>query len=95
MKNSKKLKINLVLLAIPSTTVSRRSDIISELKKYDIEVKTIPGMDDIVSGKASFKELRNITLDELLGRETVNPKHDLMAKNITGKVVLVSGAVGL
>ena len=94
VKNSKKLKINLVLLAIPSTTLSRRSDIISELKKYDIEVKTIPGMDDIVSGKASFKELRNITLDELLGRETVNPKHDLMAKNVTGKVVLVSGAGG-
>ncbi len=94
VKNLEKLRISLVLLAIPSTTRSRRSEIISELKKYNVEVKTIPGMDDIVSGRASFKELRNITLDELLGRQAVNPKKDLLGKNITGKVVLVSGAGG-
>ncbi len=94
VKNFEKLGINLVLLAIPSTTRSRRSEIISELKKYSLEVKTIPGMDDIVSGRASFKELRNITLDELLGRQAVSPKQALLAKNINGKVVLVSGAGG-
>lgn len=86
--------VTTILLAIPSATHKRRKEIISGLERFGYEVQTIPGMQDIISGKAEFSELRQVTPDDLLGREPVPPKSDLMPKNISGKTVLVSGAGG-
>lgn len=83
-----------ILLAIPSATHTRRREIISSIERLGYEVKTIPGMQDIISGKAEFSELRQVTPEDLLGREPVPPQMDLMRKNIVDKVVLVSGAGG-
>jgi len=83
-----------LLLALPSTSRQRRRDIITSLEGYKLEVQTIPGMSDIVSGKAKLSEFRTITPEDLLGRDPVAPRDDLLRKNITGKVVLVSGAGG-
>lgn len=83
-----------ILLAIPSATHARRREIISSIERLGYEVKTIPGMQDIISGKAEFSELRQVTPEDLLGREPVPPQTDLMRKNIVDKVVLVSGAGG-
>lgn len=88
------LQIKTILLAIPSASRARRRNIIRHLEHLGLEVKTIPGMNDIVSGRATFSELRQVTPDDLLGRDPVPPRSDLMGKNITGKVVLVSGAGG-
>ncbi|MCC5983375.1 MAG: polysaccharide biosynthesis protein [Rhodobacteraceae bacterium] len=83
-----------VLLALPSVSRSRRREIVAGLEQLGAEIRTIPGMADIVSGRASFSDLRRVTPEELLGRDPIPPSLDLMGQNITGKVVLVSGAGG-
>ncbi|GAB4298318.1 MAG: nucleoside-diphosphate sugar epimerase/dehydratase [Roseovarius sp.] len=86
--------IGAILLAIPSATRSRRREIVSRLEPLGVEIRTIPGIADIVDGRATFSDLRRVTPEDLLGREPVPPRDDLMARNISGKVVLVSGAGG-
>jgi FlaA1/EpsC-like NDP-sugar epimerase len=83
-----------ILLALPNISKSRRREVISSLEPLGIEVKSLPGMSDIVSGKAQFTDLRTITPEDLLGRDPIEPRPDLMAANTAGKVVLVSGAGG-
>lgn len=83
-----------VLLAVPSATRAERRAIIARLEPFAVEVRTIPGMADILSGKASFSDLRVVSVEELLGRDPIPPRADLLARNIAGKSVLVSGAGG-
>jgi FlaA1/EpsC-like NDP-sugar epimerase len=83
-----------ILLAMPSLNRQRRSVIIAQLETFGVEVKTIPSMGDLVSGNARFTDLRAVTPEDLLGRDPVPPKPDLMTQNITGKVVMVTGAGG-
>lgn len=87
-------KIEAVLLAMPNVSRVRKRQIIAQFEPTSVEIKTIPGMADIISGKATFDELRQVTPEDLLGRDPVPPRKDLMSRNITGKVVLVSGAGG-
>ena len=88
------MAITSVLLALPSISRARRREIIGRIEPLGLEIKTIPGMADVISGRASFSELRRVTPEDLLGRDPVPPRADLMGRNITGKVVLVSGAGG-
>ncbi|NQY81926.1 MAG: polysaccharide biosynthesis protein [Alphaproteobacteria bacterium] len=86
--------VSTVLLALPSASRSMRRGIVNRLEELSVEVKTIPSMTDIISGKAQISDLRTVSVDELLGRDLVPPREDLMATNIAGKVVLVTGAGG-
>lgn len=81
-----------VLLAIPSMGRVRRREIVSALEDLHLEIKTIPGMSDIISGKARISELRTVSAEDLLGRDPVVPDPELLGKNITGRAVMVSGA---
>lgn len=83
-----------VLLAIPSMSRSRRREIVSQLEELNVEIKTIPGMSDIISGKAKISELRTVSAEDLLGRDPVPPDPDLLGRNITDRVVMVTGAGG-
>ncbi|MBQ1203151.1 MAG: polysaccharide biosynthesis protein, partial [Loktanella sp.] len=83
-----------ILLAMPSIGRSRRRDIVTELEDLHVEIKTIPGIADIISGDAEISELRSISPEDLLGRDPVDPDPLLMARNITDRVVMVSGAGG-
>jgi FlaA1/EpsC-like NDP-sugar epimerase len=86
--------IKQVLLAMPKVSRSERSIIISKLEPLVVEIKSIPGMSDLVSGDAKIDELRDVAIEDLLGRDPVAPRTDLMGKNITDKVVMVTGAGG-
>lgn len=86
--------LEVVLLAMPSLSHSRRREIFASLEGMNLEVKTIPGLSDLISGKAEISELRNVTAEDLLGRDPVAPKKDLLERNIAGKVVMVTGAGG-
>lgn len=90
----KKTGAQVILLAIPSIDRARRREIVNDLEKLQVEIKTIPGLSDIISGKAKISELRVVTAEDLLGRDPVNPNQKLMGKNITERVVMVSGAGG-
>jgi FlaA1/EpsC-like NDP-sugar epimerase len=84
----------MVLLAIPSATRSRRREILQRLSTLSIPVQTIPGSADVIAGNASISEVRDVAVEDLLGREPVPQFPDLMDANIRGKSVMVTGAGG-
>jgi FlaA1/EpsC-like NDP-sugar epimerase len=83
-----------VLLALPSASPQRRNEILNTLKVHKLVVRTLPGLSDIATGKVSLSDVQDLDIDDLLGREPVMPNHILLAKNVTSKVVLVTGAGG-
>ena len=83
-----------ILLAIPSASRTRRLEVINRLECYKCEVLSIPGMVDLVNGRAKIDQLNDVSIEELLGREPVEPISELMQANITGKNVLITGAGG-
>ena len=86
--------IDLVLLALPSISRFKRNQIIENLNKHKIIVKTLPSIQDIVDGKISVSDIKDLTIEDLLNREQVKPNLELLNKNIHSKVVLVTGAGG-
>ncbi|EAQ65685.1 Predicted nucleoside-diphosphate sugar epimerase [Marinomonas sp. MED121] len=89
-----KFSVNKVLLAIPQAPRSVRKTVINNLLKYPVEVLTVPAFSDIITGKAKVNELQDVAISDLLGRDAIAPKADLMKVNITSKVVMVTGAGG-
>lgn len=83
-----------VLLAIPSLSRRRRNEIIQEMSKYQVVVRTLPSVQDLAEGRVTTSDLRDLDIDDLLGREVVEPNNILLIKNISSKVVLVTGAGG-
>ena len=83
-----------VLLAMPSITRIRRSEIISHLEPFSVVVRSLPSLTGIAQGKVSVNDLLEVDLRDLLGREPVKPNEELLKLKITGKVVLVTGAGG-
>ncbi|MFP3458850.1 polysaccharide biosynthesis protein, partial [Psychrobacter sp. SIMBA_152] len=77
-----------------SVSRARRKEVLAQLEPLSIKVLSIPGMADVVEGKAKLSEFREVEIEDLLGRDPVTPKTDLMAANITNKVVMVTGAGG-
>ena len=86
--------IDLILLALPSITRQKRNQIINNLNKYKVIVKTLPSIQDIVDGKISVSDIKDLTIEDLLNREEVQPNLELLSKPINSKVVLVTGAGG-
>ncbi|RJF37991.1 nucleoside-diphosphate sugar epimerase/dehydratase [Pseudoalteromonas gelatinilytica] len=89
-----KRSISKILLAMPSESRSRRKEVLALLEPLAIQILSIPGMADIVEGNAKLSEFREVEIEDLLGRDSVEPKPELMAANITNKVVMVTGAGG-
>ena len=86
--------IDLVLLALPSINRQKRNQIINDLNKYKVTVKTLPTIQDIVEGKVSISDIKDLTIEDLLSREQVKPNLELLSKNIYSKTVMVTGAGG-
>jgi len=87
-------KATKVLLALPSASRSRRKEVLAQLEPLSIKVLSIPGMADVVEGKAKLSEFRDVEIEDLLGRDPVTPKPELMKANIADKIVMVTGAGG-
>jgi FlaA1/EpsC-like NDP-sugar epimerase len=90
----KRYKITDVLLAIPSVSHSRRSEIIRILETYPVHVRSMPGINEIANGKITFAAVQEVDVADLLGRDPVPPHLELLHANIRGKVVMVTGAGG-
>ena len=88
------LKVDEVFIAIPSTSRSRRQNIINAFKSYPVIVRILPSLSDLAGGKISVNDLREVSINDLLGRDSVPPNKALLSKNITDKVVVVTGAGG-
>jgi FlaA1/EpsC-like NDP-sugar epimerase len=86
--------ITAVLLAMPSISRKRRNEILGQIRSAQVSVRTLPSFSDLAEGKVKVSDLRELDIDDLLGREPVAPTHRLLTKNITDKIVLVTGAGG-
>lgn len=89
-----KKRASKVLLAIPSATRTQRKAIINSLVELPVEVKSIPNFEEILNGSASIDQLRDVPIEDLLGRDPVPAKPELLSADIKNKVVMVTGAGG-
>jgi len=87
-------QITQVYLAIPSASRARRNEILEAVRAAQVQVRTLPGLLDLAEGRVHVSDLRELDIEDLLGRDPVPPSHELLAKTITGKVVMVTGAGG-
>jgi FlaA1/EpsC-like NDP-sugar epimerase len=83
-----------LFLAIPSITAKQKSEILAFLSPLTLKVSTLPGIDEIIGGKVSFADVREINIEDLLGRDPVPPIMSLLDKCILNKTILVTGAGG-
>ena len=88
------LHITVVLLAMPSASRDRRNQILQNISKYKVSVRNLPSLNDIAGGRVTVSDLRELDVEDLLGRNPVTPDPILMKKNIKGLTVLVTGAGG-
>jgi FlaA1/EpsC-like NDP-sugar epimerase len=89
-----RFQVSDILLAMPSASRRRRSEILQQLADCPVHVRTLPDLMDIAEGKIEVSDIQEVDIGDLLGRETVSPDQDLLHKNITDKVVMVTGAGG-
>lgn len=90
----KRYKINELIIAIPSANKEDRIAIIEECNKTDCVVKTVPGISEIIDGNVSMNEVRDIEIEDLLGRDTVKLEMSSISNYVTDKVVMVTGGGG-
>ena len=83
-----------ILLAMPSASRQRRLAIIQSLNSLPVHVRTLPSMADLATGRVTVQDFRELDIEDLLGREPVPPQPELLARDLAGKVVLVTGAGG-
>jgi FlaA1/EpsC-like NDP-sugar epimerase len=88
------MEVSDLLLAIPSATRQRRNEILETVRASHASIRTLPGMSDLAHGRVTVNDLRELDIEDLLGRDPVAPDPALLAKNLFGKTILVSGAGG-
>jgi len=93
-KAIEKLDIHLVVIATPTATGEQMRKIVEACKQVDIPFRTIPNVADLVSGRATISSLREVSIDDLLGRDPVFLSKESINKSIHQEVVMVTGAGG-
>ena len=83
-----------VLLAMPTASRWKRRAVLEYLSQFPVHVQTIPAVTDLISGNARVDDLREVDVEDLLGRDPVPPDLDLLSAAISGKRVMVTGAGG-
>ena len=86
--------ISMVLLAIPSITRKRRAEILGEVSNYQVDIKTLPSVAELLSGSVTLESVKELDIDDLLGRNVVSPNNELLTRKVTGRGVMVTGAGG-
>ncbi len=90
----KKYGATRILLALGNTPHSRRAQIIKALEPLGVSVQTAPAIPDLISGRARIEHIRDVDIEDLLGRDPVRANEALLSACITHKVVMVTGAGG-
>ena len=94
LKVMAKRKVDEILIALPSVSRSRKSEIIQLLEPAHLKITEIPGLTKLVDGEIRISDIQEVDIIDLLGRDPVPPIQELLAKNIQDKVVMVTGAGG-
>jgi FlaA1/EpsC-like NDP-sugar epimerase len=90
----RELGIRTVLVAMPSASRFRRNEIVRLFRRYPVSIKTLPGIDEIADGRVRISDIKEVEIEDLLGRDPVLVDQVLVLKAISGKVVVVTGAGG-
>ena len=94
LKVMAKKKIDEILIALPSVSRIRKSEIVKFLEQAHLKITEIPGLTRLVDGEIRVSDIQEVDIIDLLGRDPVPPIQELLAKNIQNKVVMVTGAGG-
>ncbi|TBF71769.1 polysaccharide biosynthesis protein [Rhizobium leguminosarum] len=88
------LGVHNVLLALPSASRQRRNEILEHIRKARVNVRTLPDLTALAQGRIAVSDIRELEIEDLLGREAVAPRQELLDKSMRNKVVMVTGAGG-
>lgn len=94
LKNVEKYEIEQIYFAIPTATNSEKRDILNICKETNCEIKVLPGIQQIVNGDVSVSTMKNVAIEDLLGRDVVKVNNEEILNHISDKVVLVTGGGG-
>lgn len=93
-KAIRRLNPERLLLALDDCDNAGRRALIQKLEQLSVTVQTVPSMTELVSGSARINDIRDLDIEDLLGRDPVSPNNSLLAKDLEHKVVMVTGAGG-
>jgi FlaA1/EpsC-like NDP-sugar epimerase len=86
--------VEMVLIAIPSANGSEMAQILASCHTAGVECKTVPGLAEVMEGQALTGQIREVAVEDLLGRTPVHLEEQVIRNEIKDKVVLVTGAAG-
>lgn len=86
--------VDTIFLALPQISWRRRREIVESLEPLGLQVRTLPALAHLADGRITVNDLREIQIDDLLGREQIAPDTLLFARTIVGRTVMVTGAGG-
>ncbi len=94
LKNVEKYKIDKIILAMPSASKEERKEILEICKMAKCELKTLPGMYQLIDGELNIEKLRDVEITDLLGRDPIQVNLDEIMGYVEQKVVMVTGGGG-
>lgn len=94
LRNVEKFKIDKIFIAIPSASAKDKREILNICKESGCELKDLPGIGELVNGNASISDMKNVAVEDLLGREPIKVNMGEIYEHITDKVILVTGGGG-
>ncbi|KQW79416.1 capsular biosynthesis protein [Devosia sp. Root413D1] len=83
-----------IILSNSSLSLKQRQALVEQISAHGVKVRTLPPLNDVAAGRYVVNQIREIDIDELLGRSSVPPEPDLFERAVTGRVVMVTGAGG-
>jgi len=87
-------EIDIIIIAIPAASDEQMQKIVASCEQTRIPIHTLPKLQDMVSGKSVLSELREVSIEDLLGREKVELDWQIIQQGLTSKIVMVSGGGG-
>ena len=90
----KKYDIDRIIFSIPTATPKEKADILNICKETGCKVQTVPGISQLVSGEVSIAKIRDVEINDLLGRDEIHINLDEIFEAIKGKVIMVTGGGG-
>ncbi|HIW21245.1 MAG TPA: polysaccharide biosynthesis protein [Candidatus Dorea intestinavium] len=94
IESVKEYGIDEIIIAIPSASRTTISEIVAICQKTDCELKILPGVYQLVNGEVSYSQIRNVEIEDLLGRDPVNVLTEKVGHYVADKVVLITGGGG-
>lgn len=93
-QNVEKYHIEKILIAIPSASVEEKRDILDICKETGCELKILPGMYQLANGEITISDMKEVAIEDLLGREPIKANLEEVFRYLNGKTILVTGGGG-